>query len=137
MGKSSPLVPGYPLGGISRHRRGTPQLWFTAGMTLISMPLEGGGEILIEAADEQRGNQRVGRRDGITEATETVQAAMSRIRPAAEAVLDELRAMEQQPSKISLQFGIKVTGEANLAVAKTAGEANFTVNVEWNAPKDA
>ncbi|GAA2781049.1 CU044_2847 family protein [Saccharopolyspora taberi] len=105
-------------------------------MTLVSMPLDGGGEILIEAADEQHGNARVGRRNGVEQATETVQAAMGATRPAAEAVLGELRSMEQPPARISLQFGIKVTGEANLAVAKSAGEANFTVSVEWSAPKE-
>ncbi|WP_010315807.1 CU044_2847 family protein [Saccharopolyspora spinosa] len=31
--------------------------------------------------------------------------------------------------------GIKVTREANLAVAKSTGEANFNVAVEWSDSK--
>jgi hypothetical protein len=30
-----------------------------------------------------------------------------------------------------LQFGIKVTGEAQLVIAKAASEANFQVSMEW------
>jgi hypothetical protein len=98
---------------------------------LVKMPLEDGGELLIEAADGS-GAVPVGGTGKVVQASETVRKAMGSIRSAAEAVLGELRAMEQPPSKVNVQFGIKVTGEANLAVAKSAGEANFNVTIEWN-----
>ncbi|QUH02287.1 hypothetical protein HUO13_17120 [Saccharopolyspora erythraea] len=98
---------------------------------LVSMPLEDGGEILVESADGH-GAIPVGAGGRVVQASETVQKAMGSIRSAAEAVLGELRAMEQPPSKVNVQFGIKVTGEASLAVAKSAGEANFNVTLEWN-----
>ncbi|MGW3471745.1 CU044_2847 family protein [Saccharopolyspora sp. NPDC000995] len=103
---------------------------------LVKMPLDDGGELLIEAADGQ-GAIPVGGAGKVVQASETVQKAMGNIRSAAEAVLGELRAMEQPPSKISVQFGIKVTGEANLAVAKSTGEANFNVSVEWSDSKSS
>ncbi|MCI2419044.1 hypothetical protein MOQ72_16490 [Saccharopolyspora sp. K220] len=99
-------------------------------MPLVKMPLNDGGELLIEAADGQ-GAIPAGGTGRVVQASETVQRAMGSIRSAAEAVLGELRAMDQPPSKINVQFGIKVTGEANLAVAKSAGEANFNVSIEW------
>lgn len=98
---------------------------------LVTMPLEDGGVILIEAADGD-GAIPVSGKTKVVQASETVQKAMGNIRSAAEAVLGELRAMEQPPSKVNVQFGIKVTGEANLAVAKSVGEANFNVTIEWN-----
>ncbi|MEV5538808.1 CU044_2847 family protein [Saccharopolyspora shandongensis] len=101
---------------------------------LVRMPLENGGELLIEAADG-RGAIPVGGGGKVVQASETVQKAMGNIRSAAEAVLGELRAMEQPPSKVNVQFGIKVTGEASLAVAKSSGEANFNVSIEWNGVK--
>lgn len=100
-------------------------------MSLVKMPLEGGGELLIESVDDH-GTIPVGGGGRVVQASETVQKAMGSIRSAAEAVLGELRAMEQPPSKVNVEFGIKVTGEANLAVAKSAGEANFNVTIEWN-----
>jgi hypothetical protein len=81
---------------------------------LVKMPLEGGGEILIEAVDSH-GTIPVSGNGKVVQASETVRKAMGNIRSAAEAVLGELRAMEQPPSKVNVQFGIKVTGEANLA----------------------
>ncbi|RKT85341.1 hypothetical protein SAMN05421805_11582 [Saccharopolyspora antimicrobica] len=99
-------------------------------MSLVKMPLEDGGELLIESVDDHGSIPVGGGR--VVQASETVQKAMGSIRSAAEAVLGELRAMEQPPSKVNVQFGIKVTGEANLAVAKSAGEANFNVTIEWN-----
>ncbi|MER7013957.1 CU044_2847 family protein [Saccharopolyspora sp. NPDC000359] len=99
-------------------------------MSLVKMPLEDGGELLIESVDGQGSIPVGGSR--VVQASQTVQKAMGNIRSAAQAVLDELRAMDQPPSKINVQFGIKVTGEANLAVAKSAGEANFNVTIEWN-----
>lgn len=98
---------------------------------LVKMPLEDGGEILIEVADGH-GAIPVSGNGKVVQASETVQKAMGNIRAAAEAVLGELRAMAHPPSKVDVQFGIKVTGEANLAVAKSAGEANFNVTIEWN-----
>ncbi|MGW0894326.1 CU044_2847 family protein [Saccharopolyspora sp. NPDC002578] len=101
---------------------------------LVRMPLENGGELLIESTDGQ-GSIPVGGGGKVVQASETVQKAMGNIRSAAEAVLGELRAMEQPPSKVNVQFGIKVTGEASLAVAKSSGEANFNVTIEWNDVK--
>ncbi|WP_344924361.1 CU044_2847 family protein [Saccharopolyspora gregorii] len=103
---------------------------------VVSMPLAGGGEVLIEAAEDASGAQRVGRGDVVRRATETLQESLGKVRPAAEAVLDEFRRMDTTPSKIKVQFGVKLTGEANLAVAKSSGEANFTVTLEWE-PKDS
>ncbi|MYW90904.1 hypothetical protein G3I59_09885 [Amycolatopsis rubida] len=100
----------------------------------VSMPVDGGDAILFETDPAAGGKQPVGGGASIEQASESVQEALQRVRPAAEAVLAEFRAMEWQPSKVSPQFGIRVTGEANLASAKTAGEANFTVSMEWTAP---
>lgn len=98
----------------------------------ITMPLEGGGEVHLETADDASGDQRVSRGDSVRRATETMQDAMGHIRPAAQAVLDEFRKMETPPAKVNVQFGVKATGEASLAIAKTSGEANFTVTLEWD-----
>ncbi|MEV0702028.1 CU044_2847 family protein [Saccharopolyspora sp. NPDC050389] len=81
---------------------------------LVKMPLDDGGELLIETVDGQ-GSIPVGGAGKVVQASETVQKAMGSIRSAAEAVLGELRAMEQPPSKVDVQFGIKVTGEATPA----------------------
>lgn len=99
------------------------------------MPLDGGGELLIEAPEDE-GAIPVSGAGRVVQASESVQKSMGNIRSAAEAVLGELRAMEQPPSKVNVEFGTKVTGEANLAVAKSTGEANFKVSIEWDGVKN-
>jgi CDP-glycerol glycerophosphotransferase (TagB/SpsB family) len=100
---------------------------------LVSIPLGEGGDVLLEVAGEdERGFERVGRgEDAVKRATETVQDALRQLRPAAQAMFEQFRAMSNPPDKISLQFGIKVTGEAQLVIAKAASEANFQVSMEW------
>jgi len=53
------------------------------------------------------------------------------LRPTAQTVIDQFRTLSDAPDKISLGFGIKVTGEAQLVIAKAASEANFQVSIEW------
>lgn len=100
---------------------------------LVRMPLEDGGALFFETVDATGTIPVSGGK--VVQASETVEKAMGSIRTAAEAVLGELRAMDQPPSKVNVQFGIKVTGEANLAVAKSSGEANFNVSIEWDRGK--
>ncbi|MFS8097570.1 hypothetical protein LFM09_10565 [Lentzea alba] len=99
---------------------------------LVRMPLEDGGTLLIEAAGDQGSVPVSGAGKIVVQASETVRKAMSGIRSAADEVLGELRATEQPPSKVTVQFGIKVNADADFVVAASAAEANFTVTIEWN-----
>jgi hypothetical protein len=49
---------------------------------------------------------------------------------AAKAVLDRVK--ETRPDQVELKFGVKVSGETNWLVAKTAGEGNFEVTLTWS-----
>ena len=48
---------------------------------------------------------------------------------AAKTVLDKVK--EARPDQVGLKFGVKVSGEANWLVAKSAGEANFEITLTW------
>ncbi|MET8676756.1 CU044_2847 family protein [Streptomyces sp. NPDC004647] len=64
-------------------------------------------------------------------ASETLQTALVRMRPAIEAVVGQVRGLAAPPDRVSVQFGIKITAEAGAVIAKAATEANFTVSAEW------
>ncbi|MFE5397423.1 CU044_2847 family protein [Streptomyces sp. NPDC056568] len=66
-------------------------------------------------------------------AAETLRGAVDRVRPAVADIVDSLRSMSHRPDRISLEFGVKVTAEAGVVVARSAAEAHFTVGVEWEA----
>jgi hypothetical protein len=101
---------------------------------VVEMPLDGGGSLRAEVAeDDLPAVERVGRPGQVVHrGAETLQDALGRLRPAIAAVVDHVRDMAEPPDRITLEFGIKVTGEAGLVVAKAAIEASFTVSVEWS-----
>ncbi|MFE6521841.1 CU044_2847 family protein [Streptomyces sp. NPDC057794] len=71
--------------------------------------------------------------DDVTGAADTLRSAVDRVRPAVSDIVDSLRSMPRRPDRITLEFGVKVTAEAGVVVARTAAEAHFTVGVEWDA----
>jgi len=105
---------------------------------VVTMPLDDGSTVLVEVSDNEAGIERVGRTGNIVrDTTETLQQALARVRPAAAAVLQNVREMAEPPDKITLKFGIKLTAEAGVVVARAASEANFTITVEWSADSTA
>ncbi|AQA09581.1 hypothetical protein GTZ78_09280 [Streptomyces sp. SID8361] len=103
-------------------------------MTRIGNMLLGDGTAMRVEVDgpEDSGIDRVGRvADVVSGSAETLQEALTHIRPALEAVARSVRDMAQQPDTVSVEFGIKLSAEAGVVVAKAASEANFSVRLEW------
>ncbi|MEU4684496.1 CU044_2847 family protein [Streptomyces xinghaiensis] len=71
--------------------------------------------------------------DTAAAAADTLRHAVDGLRPAVQDIVDSLRAMSRRPDRISLEFGVKVTAEAGVIIARTAAEAHFTVGLEWDA----
>ncbi|WP_206440218.1 CU044_2847 family protein [Streptomyces scabichelini] len=65
-------------------------------------------------------------------AQESLQQSLDRIRPVAVAVWEKLRHLPETPDRVSVEFGIKLSAEAGLIVARGATEANFVVSLEWS-----
>jgi Trypsin-co-occurring domain 1 len=104
---------------------------------LISVPLEDGGRIVMEADPQtQVGPVPAGRAGEIVaEAGQTFESTLSAIVPTAEVLLDKLKAVG--PDDITVEFGIKISIEAGAIITKTAGEANFTVTLTWKREEPA
>lgn len=98
---------------------------------VLEVPLDGGGSVRIEVADDS-GVERVGRAgDAVRTAGETLQDGLHAIQPAVAAVVGHFRDTVDAPDRLELTFGITVSGTAGIVVARAATEANFTVTVEW------
>ncbi|MGP4000175.1 CU044_2847 family protein [Streptomyces sp. 8N706] len=105
---------------------------------MVRLELDDGGSVLVEVPDDGPAVEPAGRPGRVVDtanpaqtATETLQAALGRIRPAIEAVVGQVRGLGSPPDKVSVQFGIKITAEAGAVIAKASTEANFTVSAEW------
>ena len=91
--------------------------------------------ILVVASTGPAGTQRVGRARGpVTGAAETLQQALARVRPALGAVVDGVRSLPEPPEKVTVEFGITLSADVGVVVARGTTEANFTVTMEWPGP---
>ncbi|HEV2780439.1 MAG TPA: CU044_2847 family protein [Actinophytocola sp.] len=102
---------------------------------VLRMRLDDGSSVLVENTEPARsGIDRVGRvRDAVAEAGDTLQEAVLRLRPAVDAIVTGMRGLASSPDKVKVEFGIKLTAEAGVVVARASTEANFKVCVEWRA----
>lgn len=111
--------------------------------TITTIELDDGSLLRVEAAaptpphpqpgDPYEPIARPRPGEAIGNAADTLRNAVDRVRPAVQDIVDSLRAMPCRPDRITLEFGMKVTAEAGVVIAKTAAEAHFTVGVEWDA----
>jgi hypothetical protein len=104
----------------------------------IRMAVDGDrdGEFLLEV---DRQLVRVGRGGEPAElAQESLQRSLDRVRVIAAQVVDKLSSIPRRPERVKVAFGVKLTGEANVIVTRTTGEAHFVVELEWGcASEDA
>src|SRR5512144_912494 len=100
---------------------------------LIEVPLQTGGSLLVEVDEElESGVVRVGRPGEIAAtARQTLEASLDQLKPMATAVVDRLRTIEHPPSKMNVEFGIKLTAQAGVVIAACSGEANLKVSLGW------
>jgi len=88
--------------------------------------------VAIEAEDASRVVRGWRPEEATARATETLEAAIGRVRPAVDAVVSSFRDSLQVPTEIEVEFGIVLTAEAGAVIARTQGEVHFQVTVRWS-----
>lgn len=100
------------------------------GQKLVRIPLDGGGSILVEAADGPSGPVKAGRiGDAIRELPVGLSAALEPVTGLAHTVLTRLR--EAGPAELEVEFGIDLATEAGVVITKSAANCHVTVKVTW------
>ena len=104
---------------------------------LVEYPLADGGSILVEVEidEEEQGGIVPAASPGeiAARATQTLEEALDRIKPAAGAVVKKLRELSDRPDEVEVTFGLKLTAEAGAIIAAAGIEANYTVTLKWTA----
>ena len=103
---------------------------------IVEFEFEDGGTIRIEATaslDEFEA-QPAGVSDLIQKASEKFEEALAVITPTVKALLRMLH--DIGPSEIGIEFGVKVSADAGVLIARAGTEANFKVSLKW-APEHA
>ncbi len=101
---------------------------------LVAMKTEG-GEILIEAEVSKARLEEIGMKE---EVIKQIQGSFKLIAETIRKcsvdlaeVFDEQNPISKSMKSAEIEFGVKVSGEGNIYVAKTTGEANITVKLNW------
>jgi hypothetical protein len=99
----------------------------------LRIPLDGGGDFVVESATQESGTSRVGRADrAVASSAQTFESSMSTVKHIAEVVVQQLSQLAVTPSRFTAEFGIALSAEAGLAVVKGTGEAHFVIEIEWS-----
>lgn len=102
-------------------------------LRVVEVSLDSGDRVLVEVA-EAPGVDRVGRGERAVDiAKQTLEEGLGKVQPVIQAMVRQFRDMPDPPDKVTLQFGMKATGEFGFVIGKAATEANFTVSAEWDA----
>ncbi len=73
--------------------------------------------------------------DAIRKASETFEDALEKVKPAARAVVQAFRELNE-PDEIGLEFGIQFKTEANVFVLTGEANASFKLSLKWKSDKD-
>lgn len=100
---------------------------------LMRFDLTGGGSVLVEVDDDERGVVRAARTRGAVESAATsLSVALTGVRDAAAEALRQFREMATAPDEVQLEFGVRLNAEAGAVIAKTSAEGHLTVTLTWS-----
>jgi Trypsin-co-occurring domain 1 len=101
---------------------------------LVRMDLADGGSVLVEVADTDSGPVTRGGRaeELVTSAGATLDSALDQLGPVVKGVVTRLREAADWPDEVTVEFSIKLSADANVIIARTAGEANFRISMHWS-----
>jgi hypothetical protein len=99
---------------------------------VIEFPLDDGSMLLVQAADADlpAGPVLASPGDHLLKAGRTLEQSFQQVIPALKAVTSRLR--ELSPDELSVEFGLTLTAEAGVVVAKGGAEVHFTVSLAWS-----
>lgn len=109
---------------------------------IVAFRLESGEEVYLEAVEEPEDGGELleaGVEAGVTEevvrkASETLEAALSKVKPAARAVVEAFRELNE-PDEIGLEFGIQFKTSVEAFVLSGEANAAFKLSLKWKNHK--
>jgi hypothetical protein len=99
--------------------------------TVLAFDTPEGDSVMVEVDDPRGGPHRVSRDGQVAEAGRRLEDVLQEARPTVRAVLAALGGFAADEREV--EFGIKLTAEAGVLVAKTAVEGNFVLRLKWTS----
>ncbi len=98
---------------------------------LLQYDLGQGTSIAVEVDVGVSGFDPASPRDYPARAAETFAAAVAQGRRAAEVALEQFQRMATMPDEITMEIGLKLSGQAGAVLAKTASEGHIVLKLVW------
>ena len=102
---------------------------------LVAFSLADGSSILVEVEETEAvsGITRASRKPGevFTEAKESFEQALEKIRASAETAVSTLRELSVEPNEMEMEFGFNLSAQFGAVIASATAEANYRVTLRW------
>ncbi len=100
---------------------------------LVEFPLKHGGSIMVEVDEAPPPGVRKAASPGeiAAQASHTLEDALEKIKPAAQAIIGKLRGLHDAPDEVGVEFSIKLSASAGAVIASASAEANYKVTLKW------
>jgi Trypsin-co-occurring domain 1 len=104
---------------------------------IIKLNSSEGPSVLVEVDDEDPGKVMRGARpaEAVIEAGASLEQMLASLGPAIKGIVSQVRASAGWPDETEIEFGVKLSADANVIIARTSGEANFTIALRWSAQR--
>jgi hypothetical protein len=74
-------------------------------------------------------------RDLVERSGQTLEEAISRVKPAAQALVAAMADLPRRPDELTITFGIELSGSMGAIIAATSATANIAITLTWRAPQ--
>ncbi len=136
MTPNAPTAPGIGLPVASLSEGG--------GSRLVEFGLGDGSTTVVVAAKDWADSASGGTvyrggltRDLVERSGQTLEEAIARVKPAAQALVAAMTSLPQRPDELTVTFGVELSGSLGAIIASTAATANISVTLTWRAPSPA
>src|SRR5262249_1783748 len=95
-----------------------------------------GQSVLVQVEDSAAGptTRGIGAQSITTRASQTFEEAISRVRPAAEAIVDQLRSLSAAPDEVQVEFGLTLSAQGGDVAPAAGREATSRLRLGGHGP---
>lgn len=101
---------------------------------LAEFKLEDGSVILVETISTKRGNRNEllsTNGEPVKRAVTTFKETIDSMKGVAETAINSIKEIVNPPKEVTLELGIKLSGETGAIIAKASAEGNIKVTFKW------
>ena len=105
--------------------------------SLLEFKTAAGESLLVEVEEAFGGPVTRGGRTAaaVVEAGVSLEQILARLGPTLGGIISQLREKAEWPGEVEVEFGVRLSADANVIIARAGGEANFRIALRWSSQK--